>query len=902
MINAKDIDLSALNLEQQTRVTHALEQYLKWLELGETPDFDRLLALYPDVAETLKRYMPQHLLADKHKPKAIAVEPKREKAPKPSADRSAEEPPKCLGDHELMEEIGRGGMGIVFKAKQTSLDRIVALKILPNAATWDSKQIARFKNEAQAAAQLNHPNIVSVFSVGQENGTYYYSMPLIDGLSLEKAVRIFESEPSFDLNGEGTAQRMAGNDPRVDRRNRNRASLATILFGNPGQLTKKNSKPIQGEAKGGTTINESIASSDYVCAVVELVAQAADALHFAHQRGIIHRDIKPSNLLIDRKGNLWITDFGLAMISGSSGLTGTGDVMGTLKYMSPEQATGRSHWIDHRSDIYSLGITMYELLTLKPAVNGEDRMAMLKQIKNQSPPSVRKQNPAVSKTLENVLLQAISKYPEERYATAELFAQDLRRYLASGRSLANRPGVVSAICRVVRHNPQWSLIASAVPLLLILVLLPMLHWYSSRNANLEERVAQANQQLQNASATVRALGSPMLHEMRLSPETESIRRQISQELARFLDAFSEHAQKDPEFHSQLGQLKLEIARLHEWTGTQKDAIHEYRLCKDQIAKWVAEGAIHASPIDLFVVHHDLARLRISQGLLEPAVQDLRPFLDSVGKGKFLTHHPEAFAFPRFESLLRLDLGLALSLQNARVAADKELVRAYTLLQDKTEPVVAMPSERWLNQSIVSALLQNANLETVNPELSHRLIQRALSIANADRNNKNNSGLEEQQLAQCFLALGLNSIRLGQHQDCSQWFRRATRITDYLVKKEPGNHSIRYEHATALNSLGHAEFSAGKIQEAQDSFQNAVKALEATLAIQDNPIYRHRLGETLCDLAAIAVANKEFELARSLLRRAIDEQMAAVKQLPDNKQLQLGLEQSQKMQAQLPAAR
>jgi len=288
--------------------------------------------------------------------------------------------------------------------------------------------------------------------------------------------------------------------------------------------------------------------------------------------------------------------------------------------------------------------------------------------------------------------------------------------------------------------------------------------------------------------------------------------------------------------------------------------------------------------------------------MEQAIQDLRPFLDSVENGKFLVHHPQAFAFPRFESLLRLDLGLALSLQNARVAADKELKQACALLQSKTEPAVPTPSERWLNQSIVSVLLQNANLETTNPELSHRLIQCALSIANADRNKKDKCSLEEQQLAQCFLALGLNNIRLGQNQDCSQWFRRATRITDYLAKKEPGNPTIRYEHATALSSLGHAAFAAGKSEEAQESFQNAVKTLEATLAIQDNPIYRHSLGATLCDLASIAVAKKEIERAHSLLGRAIEEQKAALKQLPDNSQLQIGLEQAQKMLSQLPPAR
>ena len=292
-----------------------------------------------------------------------------------AAQRHAE---KRLGDFEIGPEIGRGGMGVVYEATQISLQRKVALKVLPFAAMWDHKQIARFQNEAQAAAQLQHPNIVPVFAVGQERGVHFYAMQLIQGRSLDQILG--------ELRREAQATR---------HRRRNSAWCRPWRSNRPcSRSCRRNTRPgsrgIAGRSRG-------------------LGIQAASALHYAHECGVVHRDVKPSNLLVDHRNKLWITDFGLARVQDSPGVTVTGDVVGTLRYMSPEQATGKQALVDPRTDIYSLGATLYELLTLRPAFRGDDRQAVLQAIANQEPVAPRTIDPAIPLDLETIVLQAMAK-------------------------------------------------------------------------------------------------------------------------------------------------------------------------------------------------------------------------------------------------------------------------------------------------------------------------------------------------------------------------------------------------------------------------------------------------------------------------------------------------------------
>jgi serine/threonine protein kinase len=331
-----------------------------------------------------------------------------------------------LGDFRLIREVGRGGMGIVYEAEQLSLHRRVALKVLPFASAIDTRQLQRFKNEATAAAHLRHENIVPVYAVGCERGVHYYAMQFVDGQSL--------------------------------------AALLAELRQEPAKKSEANPKE--------STVPVARLSTEWQCSggkgfdrVAELCRQAALALEHAHQAGIVHRDVKPGNLLLDPQEQLWVTDFGLAQVTGDGGLTATGELLGTLRYASPEQALGRRGVVDHRSDVYSLGATLYELLTLRPPFDGWDRHELLRQIAEETPPAPRAINPSIPAALETIVLKALRKDPADRYATAQDFANDLQRFLDRKPILARRPTSAERFRMWTRRHPAVLLVATIVLLL-----------------------------------------------------------------------------------------------------------------------------------------------------------------------------------------------------------------------------------------------------------------------------------------------------------------------------------------------------------------------------------------------------------------------------------------------------
>jgi len=378
----------------EARVLEVLDEYLAALRAGRAPDREAFLARHPDLAESLAASF--RALDFVHAAGSTLEAPESRTVPEQPADAG-----RLLGDYRLLREIGRGGMAVVYEAEQISLGRRVALKVLPFAAVLDPKQLQRFKNEAQAAAHLHHPHIVPVHAVGCERGVHYYAMQYVEGQSLAVAIR--------EMRGGG-----AGEGPRT---------------------------PISSHGSNR--------ESSYIRMAASLGVEAAEALDHAHQLGIVHRDVKPGNLLVDLAGTLWITDFGLSQSRKDVGLTITGELLGTIRYMSPEQALAKRAPIDHRTDVYSLGATLYELFTLEPAFPGDDPHLVIQDIAFKEPMLPRRLNPALPRDLETVLLKAMSKDPASRYATAQEMADDLKRYLENRPIEAKRPGLF-------RRAAKWS--------------------------------------------------------------------------------------------------------------------------------------------------------------------------------------------------------------------------------------------------------------------------------------------------------------------------------------------------------------------------------------------------------------------------------------------------------------
>jgi serine/threonine protein kinase/formylglycine-generating enzyme required for sulfatase activity len=400
-----------------------LEAVAERVQKGEAIDAEALIRDHPQYAEQLQRLLPAvQVMADLSRSSASAHA---------GADGGAELGE--LGDYRIVREVGRGGMGIVYEAEQVSLCRRVALKVLPFAATLDPRQLQRFRHEAQAAAMLHHPNIVPVYGVGCERSVHFYAMQLIEGTSLAAALEdLRQSRQPHHAAAPAHAAPTAPYRPAQQAQEAPRAETAPVaaLSTEPGRRGR-----------------------EFYRRVAELIAEAADALEYAHSMGVVHRDVKPANLMLDEGGHLWVTDFGLAKLDAAANLTVSGDLLGTLRYMSPEQALARHGLVDHRTDVYSLGATLYELLTLTPAVDGADKQEILKKIAFEEPTAPRKLDKAIPAELETVTLKCLAKNPAERYASAGELAADLRRFLEDRPIRARRVGRIDRFRRWVRRNP-----------------------------------------------------------------------------------------------------------------------------------------------------------------------------------------------------------------------------------------------------------------------------------------------------------------------------------------------------------------------------------------------------------------------------------------------------------------
>jgi serine/threonine protein kinase len=357
-----------------------------------------------------------------------------------------------LGDFRAVREVGRGGMGVVYEAEQISLRRRVALKVLPLTAALDPRQLQRFQNEAQAAAHLHHPHIVPVYAVGCERGVHYFAMQFVEGQPLSALIASLRrrEEDERRRTEERTAEGACSPEP-------DGPAADTAAFALRDSTWRALS-------------SSGICHSSFFRAVARLGVQAAEALEHAHQQGVVHRDVKPANLLLDGHGHLWVTDFGLARLPNEVGLTRTGDLVGTLRYMSPEQVVARRGLVDQRADVYALGATLYELLTLTPACPGRDREEILHQLTREEPRPPRRLNQAVPPDLQTVVLQALEKRPEDRYATAQELADDLKRFLEDRPIRARPPTLFQRVARWLRRHSALAGAAAAVLLVAVVAL------------------------------------------------------------------------------------------------------------------------------------------------------------------------------------------------------------------------------------------------------------------------------------------------------------------------------------------------------------------------------------------------------------------------------------------------
>jgi hypothetical protein len=406
---------SLLASEQERRLQDVLAQYIEAKEAGQAPERGELLARHPDLADELKRFFTN---LDGLASLAGPVEPTRYPGPdavSPSRP-AATLPPQRFGDYEVLHEIARGGMGVVYKAHQVSLNREVALKMVLADVAASSSMLRRFRIEAEAAAHLDHPNIVPIYEVGEIDGRPYFTMKLVEGGCLSSRL----DKLRLPVAGEGPRPGRAVLDKRLGR-------------------------------------------------VVELVAAVARAVHHAHQRGILHRDLKPANILLDGDGRPMVTDFGLAKRVGQDvHLTQSQAIVGTAAYMAPEQAMPNGDGLTTAADVYSLGAILYELLTGSPPLVGATYFDTLVKVVQDPPVPPRKRNPNVPRDLEAICLKCLNKQPGNRFGSALDLAEDLERWRAGETISLRTPSTIERAWRWTRRNRLAAALLGTVAALLVL--------------------------------------------------------------------------------------------------------------------------------------------------------------------------------------------------------------------------------------------------------------------------------------------------------------------------------------------------------------------------------------------------------------------------------------------------
>ena len=503
------------------------EEYSVRMRAGEKPTVEEYAARYPEHADLIQSILPSIAfvervsLTDAENRKSIATGQ-----------------PEALGDYEIVREIGRGGMGIVYEAIQRSLNRHVALKVISNQISGNSKHNARFRREAEAAASLHHTNIVPIYGIGEDHGLQYYAMQLIDGVTLHDVIECLRENASSSTHG-GEAARWMLNKSSTETlslgtstTNRMKTSIRSDSVLNTKQRQEETAEldiAIANPIPDATTpipqteIERSAAQAQdsqpttshqltrqYFQNVASTIANAANALHYAHHQRVLHRDIKPANLLLDREGTVWITDFGLARRTDLDAETQTGEILGTLRYMAPEQIAGTG---DSRVDIYSLGLTLYELLTLKPAIESP-KSRLLDPERNSIIRNPRSIQPNIPPDLQTITLKACAFAPKDRYQHAREFEEDLRRFLEDRPILAKRSTRFEMLVRWARRNPAIAALASATLALLVLIASLLGVWNRQQQRVLREIGKQFERAETNLAAKTDALKKVELEQTR----------------------------------------------------------------------------------------------------------------------------------------------------------------------------------------------------------------------------------------------------------------------------------------------------------------------------------------------------------------------------------------------------
>jgi serine/threonine protein kinase len=817
--------MSLLKLESNLDAAAALlvEELIDKLQAGEA-DVEAFLAAHSEHAVTLRRLLPAlRLMAD------LSNAPEDEG--RPFAGDAA--PLGELGDFRLVREVGRGGMGVVYEAEQLSLRRRVALKMLPLAAALEPRQLQRFRNEAVAAASLHHAHIIPVYAVGCERGVHFYAMQFIEGCTVAQLIKALQPE----------GDRLAAD------------AAATQDYRPGGDAPTPPLAVLSTQRSGARGLS-------YYRRVAELTAQAAEALEHAHGLGIIHRDVKPGNLLVDAAGKLWVGDFGLARLGADAGLTLSGDLLGTLRYMAPEQALARHGLVDHRADVYGLGATLYEMLTLRPAVTATERAEILRQVAFEEPTAPRKLDRAIPVELETVALKCLAKNPAERYATAGELAEDLRRWLADQPIRAKRPSLVQRGRRWARRHRALVGGGAAALLAGLGVALAVLGLKNAELTAANAREYQARMEAEAARETAEqrfALAQGAVDQY-LAKVTEDpdlrdkhglheLRKRLLETAVPFYQKLTQQKPGDDKQEAACGQAYARLADVRSQLGEAEAALRDYEQMRAVFAKLAAEHP------QVPGYHQDLARSYNKLGIQlcrvgKPA-EAIVQFRAGLQELQPLTaEYPQVAGYR--ESLAECYGNLGTMLRLVKKWSEAEAAY-HAALRDYQQLVAEHPQMARYRKQLALTHNNLGGLQHFLGKWAEARVEYRAALQELGRLAAEHFQVGElrQDRARTHYNLGVLLDELKKPMEAQTEFRAALKEQQRLVAEQPNVPDYRMNLAESHNSLGILLKGLGKRSEAEAEYRAALVLQEKLAAdFPRVPDYVVGLGGSYCNFGTL----------------------------------------------------
>lgn len=874
------------------------EEFSHAIREGNAPDIEEYVSQYPEDKDHIRELL-----------KSISLIEVMKRKNTPVVETVASQPPLTqLDDYKIISEIGRGGMGIVFEAIHQSLGRKVAIKVLANNLLGDTKHLTRFRREARAAAKLRHTNIVPVFGVGSSGNHHYYVMDYIDGMSLHQWLGCIGQDDSAAA-------------PTVD------TFAATTAAG-----TETEASPIP----GGTIPRESDVprfedSTAYQRWVARLGISATDALHYAHTQGVLHRDIKPANLLLDSQGTLWIADFGLAKFVEQQAVTATGDIVGTPQYMPPESFEGT---YDIRSEVYALGLTLYELLTLQPAIDGNGTADIIRKATKGISALPRKLNPLIAPDLETILLKALAHDPDNRYPDAQQLRNDLQCFLTDRPITARRVSTAERVIRWSRREPKVAALTfTTFGLLVALAAVSAFGFWQTREAlnraqaseltaqqslklrtsalevaeeqrglaeqNLHVAIAALNEVMENISNRGIEAGAEFLGEVTdtTSPNVTPQDAELLNSLLGFFDELGRTNSKDLLAESAVaakyaGDICLRFGDLQKAESSFNEALNrtvELAKCDPNETKHVVNQAAILN--ELAMITGLRGKLRDADAIFANTRNLLQscPDVMSTKEGKF--HYAIAHRLVASHATR-----IGLDEPNLYQRAGRPWVARRAMNNDPPPQI----EKAWIALKecieVLDGLVQTHPQEQqFSAELARAYRDKAVTASLARRRTEAETAIRESiALFDELLDANpmLDSIRyeLALTLSCAETFNmdylrrsiRANELCDELLKKSPDLPHYRALHASIRTTLAMRQMRMEHYISAERIWNEVLDTYDSL--IQDSPdviLYQRRHCDVLESLSDLKVRQGDYKAAKEYLERAIERLEIAMLRSPDS---------------------